>query len=202
MYFLIKDKLNTFNSYKHIFSHVRIIGEMAEDIEFKILLVATESEDAIFPENVESISNLEGEIIQCLGNQKYGEKLKIENVLCAHFGIDPRERTALIDEVVNRWFDRELKKGCLLSTGIKVDCKDKDISRWASTKVLMDTCGLTEIQIVDYNNQTVTLTSAQYLQLVLQVGSHFKDTLMTKNVKRNTAYSATTDIEFLRALLF
>ena len=98
------------------------------------------------------------------------------------------------------WRQAELAKGVTITSGLKLDCQDKNINDWGNTKLLMDAASMTSVDICDYDNATHTLTAAEYTQLVLEVGAHYQSVYSQKWLRRQQLAAATTVAECLAAV--
>lgn len=101
---------------------------------------------------------------------------------------------------LEKWRQAELAKGVTITSGLKLDCQDKNINDWGNTKLLMDAASMTSVDICDYDNATHTLTAAEYTQLVLEVGAHYQSVYSQKWLRRQQLAAATTVAECLAAV--
>ena len=84
------------------------------------------------------------------------------------------------------------EEGFMTSLGFKIDCKDRDVNNFANGKQLLDASGVTETIVIDYDNQTHTISATDYTKIVLELGGYVMQLLKEKQIMRGLINVATT----------
>lgn len=89
-------------------------------------------------------------------------------------------------------YENEINAGCLTQSGIRFDCDEKAINMISSTKQLMDTLNLTQIEFRDYDNIVHTLTYDEFVNLATEVAIYYQTKLKEKWTEQDRIDAATT----------
>jgi len=84
-------------------------------------------------------------------------------------------------QYIKNKYQEKINEGCLTSLGYRFDSDDKDRANLVASVMLLQLSGQTQIDFIDYSNNSVTLTFAQLVQVGFEVATYFQTLLYTKN---------------------
>lgn len=94
-------------------------------------------------------------------------------------------------------FDLIRDLGCLCSNNIKLQCAEKDISRWGQAKDLIDLTSLTEIEVRDFDNNNRVVSVEVFNTMMIEVVVYMQSLLSSLWEKKDLVTSATTQQDVL-----
>lgn len=100
-------------------------------------------------------------------------------------------KQALVDSV-KEIHDNKILEGYFTSFGFRVDIKPNNVTDWSAGLQLLNLSGATEIKVGDYENQTHTLTSTQYIRMCAEVGAYLQFLRSKKWANREAVLAAPT----------
>ena len=103
-------------------------------------------------------------------------------------------KTSKLSEIKNTHLEIK-SEGFTSTSGIKIDCEDKNLNDFANGKLLMDISGGTESRVIDYNNISHDLSAEDYTSLVLELGGYIIKLLNDKQILRGLINKSTTHLE-------
>jgi len=109
----------------------------------------------------------------------------IDNILSKkddiYFGKTLEEVKIIKKRYIKNKYQEKINEGCLTTLGYRFDSDDKDRANLVASVMLLQLSGQTQIDFIDYNNDPITLTFAQLVQVGFEVASYFQTLLYTKN---------------------
>jgi len=98
-----------------------------------------------------------------------------------YFGKTLEEVKIIKKRYIKNKYQEKINEGCLTTLGYRFDSDDKDRANLVASVMLLQLSGQTQIDFIDYNNDPITLTFAQLVQVGFEVASYFQTLLYTKN---------------------
>lgn len=95
-------------------------------------------------------------------------------------------------EEIKSTFEQIKTEGFTSSTGVKIDCGDENVNDFTQGFIFGKEKNKTDIDIIDYDNNKVSLTFTEYKDLVLELGDYKMSTIYKKNTLRELVNTATT----------
>lgn len=145
----------------------------------------------------------EGSLKQLLPNVSSPQNLSTKELLDLNIvkvEVQPVEKTieqikSLKENEIKFTYDEIRKEGFLTSIGIKFDFDDESLNNYTQAFILIREINMAEIDIIDYDNVTHTVTFEQLKTALTEMGAKKVELLHVRRMFKNMILEATTKEE-------
>lgn len=103
------------------------------------------------------------------------------------------KQTKLLE--IKQTHEQILTEGFISTTGIKIDCEDKNLNDFSNALSLLNLSDANGLAIVDFVNNTINLSKVEYESLLLELGQYVTKLLFDKQILRGLVNNCLSHIE-------